>query len=98
MVAFLGIVMLTFSAVYSSKIMDYCASILLAPAILMIFIINIYTWKKGQPEPLTFNKMVKNDLDQFFKKKRLVQNGNITMNETVDPQIILWENIGINFW
>jgi len=35
-------------------------------------------------------------LDQFFKKKRLVQDGNLTINETVDPQIILWENIGIS--
>lgn len=37
-------------------------------------------------------------LDQFFKKKRLVQDGNLTINETVDPQIILWENIGIRMW
>lgn len=38
-------------------------------------------------------------LDQFFKKKRLrgvVQEGNMTINDTVDPQIILWENIGLS--
>ena len=35
---------------------------------LIVFAINIYTWKKGQPDPLTFNKMVKNDLDEFFEK------------------------------
>lgn len=67
-IAFLGIVLLTISAVYNSKFIDYCASILLAPAILMVLGINIYTWKKGQPEPLTFNKMVKDDLDEFFLK------------------------------
>ena len=37
-------------------------------------------------------------LDQFFKKKRLIQDGNLTINDTVDPQIILWENIGISEW
>ena len=37
-------------------------------------------------------------LDQFFKKKRLVQEGNMVINETVDPQIIMWENIGISMY
>jgi hypothetical protein len=46
-IAFLGIVLLTISAVYNSKFIDYFASILLAPAILMVLGINIYTWKKG---------------------------------------------------
>jgi hypothetical protein len=35
-------------------------------------------------------------LDHFFRKKRLVQEGSMTINEAVDPQIILWENIGLN--
>ena len=38
-------------------------------------------------------------LDQFFKKKRLrgvVQEGNMTINDTVDPQIILCDNIGLS--
>jgi hypothetical protein len=67
-IAFIGIVLLTFSAVYNSLVIDYFASILLAPAILMVFGINIYTWKKGQPDPLTFNRMVKHELDEFFAK------------------------------
>jgi len=46
-IAFIGIVLLTFSAIYSSIAIDYFASILLAPAIAMVFAINIYTWKKG---------------------------------------------------
>ena len=68
LIAFIGILLLTFSAMYNSKAIDYCASILLAPAILMVFGINIYTWKKGQPDAVTFNKMVKEELDQFFAK------------------------------
>lgn len=48
--------------------MDYLASIILGPAILMVFVINIYTWKKEKPAPLTFNKMVKLDLDELFEK------------------------------
>ena len=67
-IAFLGIILLTLSAMMSSVAMDYMASILLCPSILMVFAINIYTWKKGQPDPLTFNKMVKSDLDEFFEK------------------------------
>lgn len=67
-IAFIGILLLTFSAVYNSIVVDYLASILLAPAILMVFGINIYTWKKGQPDPLTFNKMVRRDLDEMFQK------------------------------
>lgn len=67
-IAILGIILLMFSAIYNSVIIDYFASILLAPAIMMVFGINIYTWKKGQPDPLTFNKMVKEDLDKFFEK------------------------------
>ena len=67
-IACVGIVLLTISAVINSVIVDYLASVLLAPAILMVFVINIYTWKKGQPEPLTFNKMVKEDLDELFEK------------------------------
>lgn len=51
-----------------SIIMDYMAAILLCPAIIVVFIINIYTWKKDQPAPLTFNKMVKQDLDELFEK------------------------------
>lgn len=68
LIAFFGILLLTFSAIYNSKVIDYCASILLAPAILMVFGINIYTWKKGQPDAMTFNKMVKTGLDEFFTK------------------------------
>lgn len=46
-IALLGIILLTFSAVYNSLVIDYLASILLAPAILMVFGINLYTWKEG---------------------------------------------------
>jgi hypothetical protein len=46
-IAILGIILLMFSAIYNNVIIDYFASILLAPAIVMVFGINIYTWKKG---------------------------------------------------
>jgi len=45
--AVLGIILLMFSAIYNNVIIDYIASILIAPAIVMVFGINIYTWKKG---------------------------------------------------
>lgn len=67
-IAILGIVLLMFSAIYNNVIIDYLASFLLAPAILMVFFLNLHTWKKGQPPPLTFNGMVKKDLDSFFEK------------------------------
>lgn len=35
-------------------------------------------------------------LDNFFKKKRLLNKGNITVVTTVDPEIILWENLGVH--
>jgi len=90
-IAFCGIILLTFSAVYSSAVIDYCASILLAPSILMVFGINIYTWKKGQPDPLTFNKMVKEDLDDVFKKIN-------TYYETRTNQGTKWQTIDGHFW
>ena len=35
-------------------------------------------------------------LDHFLKKKRLIQKGFLKFEETVDPQIILWENLGVS--
>ena len=67
-IAILGIILLMFSAIYNNVIIDYFASILLAPAIIRVFGINIYTWKKGQPDPITFNRMVEKNLDEFFEK------------------------------
>ena len=63
-----GITLLTLAAVYNSAFIDYLASFSLAPAIILVLGINIYTWKKAKPEPMTFNKMVKDDLDEFFQK------------------------------
>lgn len=67
-IAIIGLMLLIVSAIYNNNAVDTLASIFLAPAILMVFGINIYTWKKGSPEPLTFNRMVKSELDEFFKK------------------------------
>lgn len=89
--AFMGIMLLTVSAMYSSVIIDYCASILLAPSILMIFGINIYTWKKGKPDALTFNKMVKSGLDDFLGKIN-------TYYQTKTHQGVKWQTIDGHFW
>lgn len=90
-IAFIGIIMLISSAAMDSVIMDYLASIFLCCSILMVFAINIYTWKKGQPEPLTFNKMVKSDLDEFFEKIN-------TYYEQKTEQGIQWSTIDGHFW
>ena len=63
-----GIVFLTLSAINSFPALDILASIFLFPSIIAVFGINIYTWKKGLPQPLTFNKMVKTELDDFYNK------------------------------
>lgn len=90
-IAFMGIVLLTISAIYNSVIIDYIASILLAPSIFMVFGINIYTWKKGKPDALTFNKMVKSDLDEFFDKINSYYEGKTN-------QGIKWATIDGHFW
>lgn len=82
---------MTISAIYNSVIIDYIASILLAPSIFMVFGINIYTWKKGKPDALTFNKMVKSDLDEFFDKIN-------SYYENRTNQGIKWATIDGHFW
>jgi hypothetical protein len=37
-------------------------------------------------------------LSQFFKKKQLIRKGFLTVESPVDPQIIVWENLGISCW
>ena len=91
LIAFVGIMLLTISAVLSSKVMDYIASFLICPSILMVFAINIYTWRRGQPDPLTFNKMIKCDLDEFFFKIN-------TYYEDNTDQGIKWSTIDGHFW
>ena len=71
LIAIAGLILLICSAVLDSTFMDYMASIMLCPAIIMVFIINIYTWRKQQPAPITFNKRVKQDLDELFEKINL---------------------------
>lgn len=36
-------------------------------------------------------------LEKFFRKKMLLQKGNLFVQDTVDPEIILWENKGVPF-
>lgn len=91
LIAFIGIALLTISAIYNSLIIDYFASILLAPSILMVFGINIYTWRKGQPDPLTFNRMVKTQLDEFFEKVN-------TYYQDHTQQGMKWATIDGHYW
>jgi hypothetical protein len=91
LIAVLGIILLIMSAMMDSVALDYMASIALCPSILMVFAINIYTWKKSQPDPMTFNKMVKHGLDEFFEKIN-------TYYETKTNQGIQWSTIDGHFW
>jgi len=36
-------------------------------------------------------------LGQFLRKKNLIQTGFMEFKETVDPQIIIWENLGVTW-
>ena len=62
---FISIIVLIFS---KSNILDALASLMLAPTIVMVFAINIYTWKEDPPDQTTFNKLVGQDLNEMFKK------------------------------
>ena len=42
--------------------------LLVAPSLVGMYFIAIYNWKKEVKKPITFNEMVKNDLDAFFTK------------------------------
>lgn len=37
-------------------------------------------------------------LGSFFKRKQLIQKGYLTITDTVDPQILIWENLGVKSW
>jgi hypothetical protein len=75
----------------TSAVIDYFASVLLAPSILIVFGVNIRTWKQGQPQPLTFNMMVKDDLDEFFNKLNKYY-----LYET--NQGVRWDTIEGHYW
>ena len=57
--ALVGVVLLTFSAVYDSGLLEVIASVLLAPSLVMIFAVNIYALKRSKPETFTFDKIVR---------------------------------------
>jgi hypothetical protein len=45
--------------------------VLIAPSLIMMFIIAIYNWKREVKRPPSFNEMVKHDLDSFFEKMNI---------------------------
>jgi len=42
--------------------------IFIAPSLLMMFGVAIYNWKRNVDQPITFNEMVKSELNRFFAK------------------------------
>lgn len=51
-----------------NELLLYISHLLIAPALIAMFIIAINNWKRSVPKPITFNEMVKQDLDDFFAK------------------------------
>jgi hypothetical protein len=47
----------------TSQIMMIMSHVLIAPSLLIVFIVSIYNWKREIIKPPTFNEMVKKDLD-----------------------------------
>ena len=86
-----GIVLLTFSAIYVSTLTEMIATIMLGVAILAMFILNIYAWKQGDPATMTFEKMVKDDLEEFF------ENVNSYYAKETD-QGVRWSTIDGHYW
>lgn len=42
--------------------------LMLAPSLFGMYIVALYNWKSEVKKAITFNEMVKNDLDHFFAK------------------------------
>ena len=50
------------------KILLYISHLLIAPSLLSVFIVSIVNWRRRVEKPVTFNQMVKRELDEFFSK------------------------------
>lgn len=46
--------------------MEIVSHILISASLLSVFVCMIYNWKSAVVPPVTFNQMVKQDLDAFF--------------------------------
>lgn len=70
LLAILSLVTILCSILYSEvgKLLLIVSHLLIAPSLMMMFIVVIYNWKREVKRPITFNELVKNDLEKFFKK------------------------------
>jgi hypothetical protein len=50
------------------KILLYISHMLIAPSLVSVFVVSIVNWKKKVERPISFNEMVKHDLDDFYSK------------------------------
>lgn len=50
----------------SKQILAFVSHLLISVSLLSVFVSMIYNWKSKVVAPITFNQMVKNDLDEFF--------------------------------
>ena len=47
---------------------EYIASVMLLPSILIVLGLNIFMWRRDKPDRVTFDKMVSENLKEFFDK------------------------------
>ena len=64
----IGTTLIVFSYYYNSFVTDIISKILVGPSIAIMFMINIYAWVGNKVEYMTFTKMVRNSLDEYFHK------------------------------
>jgi hypothetical protein len=60
----------------------------IVPSIFMMFAVSIYNWKRNVDKPITFNELVKTELERFFKK----------INPQYKEQGIEWATIDGHYW
>jgi len=50
------------------KTLLYFSHVLIAPSLISVFVVSIWNWKQKVVKPISFNDMVRKDLDEFFAK------------------------------
>jgi hypothetical protein len=58
------------------------------PSLVMMYGVSIYNWRRQVNKPITFNELVKMDLDAFFKK----------INKDFKVYGIEWATIDGHYW
>ena len=66
--AAVGVFSLIICSIVQIELVEIIAMILLAPSILMIFAVNIYALKRPKPATFTFDKLVREELNDLFEK------------------------------